>query len=152
MTSAFFGLNIGSTGLRTAQTQVDITNQNIANANTPGYSRQSALVGATTPWPAPTINSSGTPGQLGTGVQVNDVVRARDQFADIQISGQLSLQGEVDAHKAALAQVEATVNEPSTTGLTSTLTKYWAAWHEVANSPTDSSRRAGRLLTRSRAQ
>jgi len=39
MTSPFFGLEIGVRGLRTWQTMVNITNNNIANADTPGYSR-----------------------------------------------------------------------------------------------------------------
>jgi flagellar hook-associated protein 1 len=142
MTSPFFGLNIGASALRTAQTLVDITNQNIANANTPGYSRQSATVTASTPYPVPVLSAGGTPGQLGTGVQITSVNRARDTFVDTQIRGQLTTQGQVDAHSAALAQVEAVVNEPSSTGLSSTLTQYWSAWQEVANTPADSSIRA----------
>jgi flagellar hook-associated protein FlgK len=138
MTSAFFGLNTSANALRTAQTLVDIANQNIANANTPGYSRQSATVTATTPFPVPASNAGGSVGQLGTGVQIAQVSRARDTFIDTQMHGQLTIQGEVDAKRDALAQVEATINEPSTTGLGSTVTKYWAAWQEVANSPSDS--------------
>ena len=41
---------------------------------------------------------------------------------------QLTMQGQVDARHDALTQVEAIVNEPSTTGLSSTLTSYWSAW------------------------
>jgi flagellar hook-associated protein 1 len=138
MSSTFFGLNISSSALRTAQTLVDITNQNIANANTPGYSRQSAIVTASTPFPIPASNAGGAPGQMGTGVQIAQINRARDTFIDTQMHAQLTVQGQVDAKRDALAQVEATVNEPSTTGLSSTMTKYWAAWQEVANSPSDS--------------
>jgi flagellar hook-associated protein 1 len=141
MSSPFFGLNIASSALRTAQTLVDIANQNIANANTPGYSRQAAVVTASTPYPVPVFNSSGVPGQMGTGVQISEVTRARNTFVDSQMHGQLTLQGQVDAHKDALAQVEATINEPSTTGVSSTVTRYWAAWQDVANNPTDSSAR-----------
>ena len=142
MSSPFFGLNIGASALRTAQTLVDITNQNIANANTPGYSRQSAVVTASTPYPTPVMSAGGTPGQLGTGVKISEVNRARDTFVDGQIRGQLTTQGQVDARGAALTQVEAIVNEPSTTGLSSTLSKYWSAWQEVANTPADSAVRA----------
>src|SRR5579859_7524674 len=142
MSSPFFGLNIGASALRTAQTLVDITNQNIANANTPGYSRQSATVTASTPYPVPVLSMGGIPGQLGTGVQISAVTRARDAFLDSQIRGQLTTQGQVDAHGDALTQVEAIVNEPSTTGLSSTLSKYWSAWQEVANTPSDSAVRA----------
>jgi flagellar hook-associated protein 1 FlgK len=142
MTSAFFGLNIGASALRTAQTLVNIANQNIANANTPGYSRQAAVVSATAPYPVPTLSSGGTAGQLGTGVKISEINRARDTFVDFQMRNQLTTQGQVDAHKAALTQVESIVNEPSSTGLSSTLSKYWAAWQEVANTPADSAVRA----------
>ena len=43
MSSPFFGLDIATRALRTSQQLVDISNQNIANANTPGYSRQTAV-------------------------------------------------------------------------------------------------------------
>lgn len=142
MSSPFFGLNIGASALRTAQTLVDITNQNIANANTPGYSRQAAVVAASTPYPVPVMSAGGTPGQLGTGVKISEINRARDVFVDSQIRGQLTTQGQVDARGTALTQVEAIVNEPSTTGLSSTLGKYWSAWQEVANTPADAAVRA----------
>ncbi|HYY87973.1 MAG TPA: flagellar hook-associated protein FlgK [Chloroflexota bacterium] len=142
MTSAWFGLDIATRGLRAAQTLVDIANQNVANANTPGYSRQAADVRATLPYPIPTFTAGGIPGQLGTGVEVADIRRARDTFVDYQIRGQLTSQGRWDARRDALRQVEAVVNEPSTNGLSSLMTKYWQAWQEVANSPSDTAVRA----------
>lgn len=145
MTSAFFGLDIAARALRASQTRVDITNQNIANANTPGYSRQLATVAATTPFPIPVYSSSIGAGQLGTGVAVTSINRARNTFVDYQMRNQLTTQGQVDAHRDALIQVEAIVNEPSPTGLNANLTKYWAAWQEVANSPSDSAVRANLL-------
>jgi flagellar hook-associated protein 1 FlgK len=148
MTSAFFGLDIASRALRTQQTLVDIANQNIANANTPGFSRQAGVVTQTAAYPLPVFRmggGSGQAGQLGTGVQVKEVTRARDQFADYQIRGQLSAQGRWDARKDALTQVESIINEPSTTGISSTMGKYFAAWQEVANSPADTAVRANLL-------
>jgi flagellar hook-associated protein 1 FlgK len=142
VTSPFFGLNIGASALRTAQMQVDIANQNIANANTPGYSRQAAKVSATAPFPTPAFNAGGNPGQLGTGVQITEVNRARDTFLDAQMRTQLNAQGQADARSEALSQVEAVVNEPSTTGLSSMLSKYWSSWQEVANSPAESAIRS----------
>ena len=48
MSSPFFGLDIATRSLRAQQTLVDIANQNIANANTPGFSRQQGVVSETT--------------------------------------------------------------------------------------------------------
>ncbi|GAC1313697.1 MAG: flagellar hook-associated protein FlgK [Chloroflexota bacterium] len=139
MTPPFFGLDIASRALRTQQTLVDITNQNVANANTPGYSRQSGDVEATLAYPIPAFNATGRPGQLGTGVEVTQVTRARDAFNDLQMREQLSSQGKWTARQDALTQVESTINEPSTTGLSSLMSKYWKSWQEVANSPADAS-------------
>jgi flagellar hook-associated protein 1 FlgK len=142
VTSPFFSLNIGASALRTAQTLVDITNQNVANANTPGYSRQAADVKASPAYPLPTFSNTGMIGQLGSGVQVADVSRARDAFIDYQLRGQLASQGRWDARRDALKQIEALTNEPSSNGLSSLMTKYWQAWQEAANSPSDSATRA----------
>jgi flagellar hook-associated protein 1 len=141
VTSPFFGLDIATRALRTQQTLVDITNQNVANANTPGYSRQTADLKASAAYPIPVFNQTGI-GQLGTGVEVTQISRARDTFIDGQVRNQLSSQGRWDARQAALTQLEATVNEPSSTGVSATLTKYFQGWQEVANSPSDASVRA----------
>jgi flagellar hook-associated protein 1 FlgK len=142
MTSPFFGLDIASRALRTAQTLVDISNQNVANANTPGYSRQTAVIRETEAYPIPVFRQSGELGQLGTGVEVAEVTRARDTFADYQIRIQLASQGRWGARSSTLQQIEAITNEPSTTGLNSLMTKYFSSWQEVANSPADNSVRA----------
>jgi flagellar hook-associated protein 1 len=150
MTSPFFGLDIATRALRANQTLVDITNQNIANANTPGYSRQQAVIKETMPYPIPVFRQSGEPGQLGTGVQVTDVMRTRDTFTDYQYRNQIASEGRWTAKQSTLKQIEAVVNEPSTSGISSLLNRYWSAWQEVANSPTDVSVRAN-LLEQGRA-
>src|SRR4051812_27495485 len=137
MSSPFFGLDLATRALRANQTLVDITNQNVANANTPGYSRQSAVLRTTTPYPIPVFRQSGEAGQLGTGVEVASVTRSRDSFADYQFRNQSAAQGRWMAQQDALKQIEAVVNEPSTSGISGLMTKYWKAWDEVVNSPSD---------------
>jgi flagellar hook-associated protein 1 FlgK len=142
MSSPFFSLNIGASALRAAQTLVDIANQNVANANTPGYSRQTADVKASPAYPVPTFSNSGIPGQIGSGVEIGSITRARNAFLDYQLRGQLTSQGRWDARRDALNQIQALTNEPSSNGLSSLMTKYWQAWQEVANSPSDTAARA----------
>jgi flagellar hook-associated protein 1 FlgK len=145
MTSPFFGLDLATRALRAQQTLVDITDQNVANANTPGYSRQSGQVQATLAYPIPVFRASGAPGQLGTGVEVTTVTRARDTYVDYQIRGQFSSQGRWDTRSDALKQIEAIVNEPSSSGLSALLGKYFKSWQEVSNNPADASVRANLL-------
>ena len=45
--STFFGLETTLRGVLAQQQAIDTTSHNIANANTPGYSRQQAQLGAT---------------------------------------------------------------------------------------------------------
>lgn len=145
MTSPFFGLDIATRALRANQTLVDITNQNVANANTPGYSRQQAVIKETLAYPIPVFRQSGEPGQLGTGVEVTNVTRVRDSFTDYQYRNQIASEGRWTAKQNTLKQIESVVNEPSTSGVSALLNKYWSAWQEVANSPSDVSVRANML-------
>ena len=101
MTSAFFGLDIATRALRANQTLVDITNQNLANANTPGYSRQSAVMATPRRTRSPS-SARAASRPLGTGVEVTSISRARDTFADYQFRNQLTAQGRWDAQQDAL--------------------------------------------------
>ncbi|GAW92902.1 flagellar basal body protein, partial [Calderihabitans maritimus] len=50
MSSTFFGLVTAVRGLKAQQKALEVTGHNIANANTPGYSRQQAIMAATEPY------------------------------------------------------------------------------------------------------
>ena len=54
--------------------------QNVANANTPGYTRQRVNFAQTQAFPTPGMNSPMVAGQLGTGVQAESVQRVRESF------------------------------------------------------------------------
>jgi flagellar hook-associated protein 1 FlgK len=113
------------------QQALDITGQNITNASTPGYTRQSVSLATT-----PGIQTS--PGVLlGTGVTVTGYQRIRDSFLDVQYRAQNMLQGSAQASENGLGQVENVINEPSTTGLNSLLSSYWSAWQSVSDQPQD---------------
>ncbi len=71
MTSAIY--NIGLTALMSFQRSLDVTAQNIANASTRGYSRQSVLLSAIPGGRSPA-------GNIGAGVEVGAIRRNVDQF------------------------------------------------------------------------
>jgi len=66
-------------GLLSMQQALTTTGQNIANANTPGYSRQSVNLATL----APQYQSGG---YIGSGVQVASVSRSYDQFVASQLN------------------------------------------------------------------
>ena len=131
MTSTFMGIETALRGLVAQQQALNLTGHNITNANTPGYTRETAVMQTTLPVQVmPHM-------QLGTGVDVSTIQRVRDSFVDVQLRAQTMLQGAAQTKQDGLSQVESVLNEPSDNGLSSLLGRYWAAWQNVANSPED---------------
>ena len=142
MSSPFFGLDIGASALRSAQQLLNTAAHNVANANTPGYSRQRVRLVQAPPYTYPAFNRSGLPGQIGSGVNVAAITRIRDNFLDLQVQAQMGLKGEWDTRQQELAKIEAIFPEPSDSGLGNTLSKFWNAWQDVAADPTSTATRS----------
>lgn len=141
MPSAWFGLNTALSGLRTAQSALDVAAHNTANASTPGYSRQRALLRTSEPFTYPAFNRTGLPGQIGTGVTIAAIQRVRDGFLDGQINEQTALQGYWTTRQDELAKIETVFPEPAGSGLGTVLGRFWSAWEDVAADPTSSAAR-----------
>jgi flagellar hook-associated protein 1 FlgK len=137
MAGAFFGLDLALRALHAQQLGLDVTNHNVANANTRGFSRQEVVLQTTDPYTLPGLNRAQIAGQLGTGVVGIGIKRARDVFADVQYRAELGGQQRAQAQSDALDEVESVLNEPSTTGLSSLLNKFFGAWQDVVNDPND---------------
>ena len=141
MSSPFYGLDIGVSALHAAQQLLDTAAHNVANANTPGYSRQRVSVVESPPYTMPTFNRTGLPGQIGSGVSVQAITRVRDNYLDLQVQAQTALKSEWDTRQQELAKVESIFPEPSDSGLGSVISKYWNAWQDVAADPTSAAAR-----------
>ena len=92
MRSTFMGIEMGRRSILTQQATLDVTGHNIANANTPGYTRQVAAIQTTAPFAALSMNNV-QPGQFGTGVMVGEIRRLRDEFIDMQIRDESQASG-----------------------------------------------------------
>lgn len=136
MVSTFHGLELGKRGLNVAQTNITTTGHNIANANTEGYSRQKVNSSST---PSLDIWTNGQTSQLGTGAQVDSIIRVRDRFLDAQHRDQSSTLGEWKVRQETLGRLEVAINEPSATGLNAAMDQLGAAWQDVQNNPGDAS-------------
>ncbi|GMT43481.1 MAG: hypothetical protein IEMM0003_0300 [bacterium] len=75
MGGLFDGISIGLSGLNAAQASLNTTQNNIANANTPGYSRQT--VDLEESFPALDI-----PGTRGRGVSIGAITSSRNTLLD----------------------------------------------------------------------
>lgn len=133
--STFMGLETALRGILAQQRGLDVTSHNVANANTTGYTRQRAELVATPAFTYPAVSRPLQAGQIGTGVEVSEYVRIRDEFVDLQLRTQLARRGYADARRDGLGQVELALREPSDTGLSTLLNRYWSAWHDVSVNP-----------------
>ncbi|MDD4049158.1 MAG: flagellar hook-associated protein FlgK, partial [Clostridia bacterium] len=128
MGSTFFGLNIAYKGLSTQQKALDVISHNIANANTEGYTRQSVV--AQTTRPMDTAN-----GYIGTGVEVADIRRIREEFLDIQMRTENKSLGEWSTKSDILNKLEVIFNEPSETSIRSVSDAFWDSWQILSKNP-----------------
>lgn len=135
MRSSFFGLETALRALEAQRGAVEVAAHNVANAQTPGYSRQVARLVPTPPYRTADLQGPTGPGTWGTGVDIADITRVRDAFLDRQVRTQTSLGGRYDAMDKALAEIEATLNEPGDSGISASFDAYWNAWQSVGNDP-----------------
>ncbi|WP_276620290.1 flagellar hook-associated protein FlgK [Syntrophomonas wolfei] len=133
--SNFFGLEIGKRSVLMHQTAFSITGHNIANANTPGFSRQAPSIVTTSPFHAPMLNNANRVGQLGTGVDIAQVKRIRDEFLDAQIRNETKVSGYWQSLQQSLDRVEAILNEPTENGLRGVMDKFWESWQDLSLNP-----------------
>ncbi|MCL6589535.1 MAG: flagellar hook-associated protein FlgK [Firmicutes bacterium] len=135
MRSTFFGLEIGYRGLVSHQKALDITGHNVANASTPGYSRQRGEITATDPFTYPAFNKPHTAGQIGTGVEITAVLRIRDQLIDNQIQYETMMSGYWEARRDILDEAEMVLNEPADSNIRTSVDQFWQAFQNFSNDP-----------------
>jgi flagellar hook-associated protein 1 len=133
-------LNQSVSGLRASQYALSVISQNIANADTPGYTRE------TTDLEDVSGTSTGLytgHGSLG-GVRIASTDRNDDPVLDARLRTVQADGAKADTASAQLQSVETIFPEPSTSGLGSQLSTVWNDWANVANNPGGSSSTAVR--------
>ncbi|MDO8893987.1 flagellar hook-associated protein FlgK [Nitrosomonas sp.] len=120
-------LDIGITGLLTAQRQLLTTGHNISNADTPGYKRQQVVLSTNIP------QSSGA-GFVGRGVHSTTVQRIYNQFV---VSQSLQIQTQSQAMDSYFSQIKQLDNMlgDSSSGLSPAIQNFFSAVQDVATNP-----------------
>ncbi|NOV00476.1 flagellar hook-associated protein FlgK [Paenibacillus planticolens] len=142
MRSTFGGIEISKRGILTQQAALTTAGHNVANANTPGFSRQVVKMVAAEPIEALSLQRSTIPGQMGQGVMFTEVSRIREAFLDKQYANENKSLGEWTVRQDTLEKLEAIINEPSDTGLRQVLDNFWNAWQELSKQPDNLETRA----------
>lgn len=126
-------LNVASRALQANQTILQTTGHNIANVNTPGYSRQSAVLKTTEG------QISGV-GYIGKGVDVQTITRNYNEF----LTRQSALAGSVSSGDTARAEKMRMLEDIFPTGtsaLGAAVSDMLNAFADVAGAPTDQTAR-----------
>lgn len=129
MAGTFLGIEIGKRALMAHQRALDVTSHNVANANTPGYTRQVAILRATPSMDAPPY------GHVGTGVDVIQIRRMHDAFTQIQLLQEDASLGYWQEMASRVGQVERFLMEPTESGIGQALDWFWEAWNELSKRP-----------------
>jgi flagellar hook-associated protein 1 len=133
MGSSFGGINTALTSLYAQRRALDVTGQNIANANTEGYTRQRAEMQSQVGSISPAMYAR-TDG-LGTGVAVSDVQRLRDEFLENRGRAEHGKSAYLTQQTSAYNAIEDVFAEPGDTALAAQMHDMWGGWNDVSNNP-----------------
>ncbi|MFW6139587.1 MAG: flagellar hook-associated protein FlgK [Spirochaetota bacterium] len=141
MDSTFAGIEIGKRSIMAHQVAINTTGHNVSNAQTEGYSRQKVTMKVFDPLYIPGLTREERPGQIGQGVAVEKILRARDMLLEDRILSEKNTMSYWDSMSDWIKQVEYVHNEPSDKSILNVMDKFWSSWQELANNPEDISTR-----------
>ena len=113
-----------------AQAGLATVSHNIANANTPGYSRQQAVLSSRRPLVL-------TFGSIGQGVEVANIRRIQDEFLLANLRKQTSRSASYSMTDSTLYEIETILGSVDNDHLGDALNSFFSAWSDLANPPQD---------------
>ncbi|MEA5040817.1 MAG: flagellar hook-associated protein FlgK [Clostridiaceae bacterium] len=132
MSATFHGLEIAKSGLTAAQIAVNIANQNIANAETEGYTRQSVVQTSVSAGLGPFQFALSGP-VVGQGVTVTEIMQNRDAYLDVRYRNANSTYHAFSSSVSALESIRGVLDETDTDGLNVALADYYTALQDLSN-------------------
>jgi flagellar hook-associated protein 1 len=133
MSSLSSSLNSAVQSLGADTSALQVTNNNIANANTPGYSRQVAVFQETAPTEEGNLS-------VGNGVVLEGFQSVRDQLVTSQIQQETQAQGGANAQLASLQQIQPAFTT-STQDIGTQMSALFASLSSLSTDPTSSASR-----------
>lgn len=128
------GLFTGLSGLQANQSALNVVGHNLANINTPGYSRQRAELG--------TLDTQFFGGLgYGPGVTVNQIQGLRDRLLDLQIFSNQARQSGTQTRYEGLDALSASLADEGGTGIGSQVQKFFQGFQALSVQPEDLSLR-----------
>lgn len=121
-------LSTGISALNTAQLGLATTQHNIANANTPGYSRQSIMQ-------ATNFAVLTGAGAIGQGVHVNTIRRSYSDVLTGQLNAAQTQSSELDTYSQMISRIDNLLAD-SNSGLSPVLAEFFNGVQSTATNPT----------------
>ncbi|MBK8099031.1 MAG: flagellar hook-associated protein FlgK [Planctomycetes bacterium] len=131
-----FGLGAGMRALQAAQFAMQTAGNNLANVNTPGYSRQRVELAAALPY----MSANGF--QIGTGVDARQITRLVDEGLERRLRLQTGIVASASLDQARFQEIEGIFNEPDG-GLSELLGGYYGSISRLRSDPADRALRGG---------
>lgn len=165
MANGMEALYVGSSGLRSAQNAINTSANNLANVNTVGYVRQQVLFADKTynTFAYAAVSTQ----KVGLGVEIGDIVHAREIFLDRTYRQEAGRQSYYSAYYNAIDEVQSLYQELEGTAFKEVLmgsgsdrgtnSSLWSAFEMLAEDPSDMTnqslviQRSNLLLTRANA-
>lgn len=145
MSNGMSALYVGASGLNAAQTGLNATAHNLANVNTVGYTRQQIRYSESNYYTVSgnSINKI----SCGTGVDVSQIARIRDELIDKAYRQEKGRLGYYDSQYSAVLEVESLFGELDENGFQGTMTDLLASINEVSKNPTSTIARSSLIQT-----
>jgi flagellar hook-associated protein 1 len=125
-------LNIGLSGLQAAQGALNVVGHNIANVNTPNYSRQVVNLSSNQPQTFGNL-------EFGTGVNLANIMGVRDKFLDMQITQSTSRESGSSTRYNGVEGISSVFQDDGTSGLSTLVQNYFKAFQSLSATPEDAS-------------
>jgi len=143
MSNGMSGLYVGTSGLNVAQAALNTTANNLANINTVGYTRQQITYSTSNYY---NIGSNATTKLVcGTGVDVSEIRRVRDELIDKAYRQEKGRLGYYDSQYDAVTEVESLFGELDDNSYQKTMTNLLASINEISKNPTSTIARSSLL-------
>jgi len=134
MSGLFSSLITGLRSLSNTQSALSVVGDNIANVNTPGYTRKRITF---TPTP-PQVHSFGL---TGTGAEVESIDSIRDRFIERRLLNELQIRGQLEGQEFATGQIELILFASEGSGVADQLSRFFNSFSELAADPSSISKR-----------
>jgi flagellar hook-associated protein 1 FlgK len=136
MSGLFYGLEIARTALTVSQKAINLSGQNIANANTEGYTRQRLVVDSIEPASTDVHLASISKGNVGGGATVTLVDQIRNDYLDRQFRNQNTKLGYWQTKADEMEYIETVVNELSEdTSISSAMADFFNSLSDLSENP-----------------